>query len=195
MKKRLKLKMPKIYAIFDFELNQKMGLSIDEYISLIKRRGALYLQYRDKINSLQIKQKNLFKIRKLWDGVLIINDEIELVFLCDGLHLGQEDLLKISLDKKDAVKYIRDKIGSKILGISTHNIEEIKEANELNIDYIGLGAYRNTSTKDVSSLLGDKISHIASFSKHPVVAIGGMRVDDNIENISFNAIGLNLYEY
>jgi thiamine-phosphate pyrophosphorylase len=126
---------------------------------------------------------------------LIINDEPELVSICDCLHLGQEDLSKISLDKKEAIRSIREKIKDKILGISTHNIDEIKEANELDIDYIGLGAYRSTSTKDVSLVLGDQISYIASFSQHPVVAIGGVRVDDNIKNISFNAIGLNLYEY
>ncbi len=187
--------MSKIYAIFDFELNQKMGLSIDEYIALAKSRDAVYLQYRDKVNSLEIKRKNLLKIRKLWDRTLIINDEPELISICDGLHLGQEDLFQISSDKKEAIDSIRDKIKDKILGISTHNIDEIKEANKLNIDYIGLGAYRSTSTKDVSLVLGDQISHIASFSKHPVVAIGGVKVDDNIKNISFNAIGLNLYEY
>ena len=187
--------MSKIYAIFDFELNQKKGLSVEEYISLAKRHGAIYLQYRDKVNSLEIKRDNLLKIREFWDGVLIINDEPELVSLCDGLHLGQEDLSKISLDKSRAIESIRNKIKDKILGISTHNIDEIREANELNIDYIGLGAYRSTSTKDVTSVLGDKISYIASFSKYPVVAIGGMRVNDKLKNISFNAIGLNLYEY
>ncbi len=186
--------MVKVYAIFDFELNQKMGFSIEEYISLAKSKGASYLQYRDKVNSLDVKKENLIRIRELWSDTLIINDEPELLFLCDGLHLGQEDLLKISLDKKEAISYIRDREKDKILGISTHNIEEIKEANKLNIDYIGLGAYRNTSTKDVSSVLGEQISYIASFSRHPVVAIGGVKIDDNIENISFNAIGLNIYE-
>ena len=70
---------------------------------------------------------------------------------------------------------------------------EILEANELDIDMIGLGAYKTTSTKDVSNLIGDKITYLAKMSNHPVCAIGGVSIDDKIENISFNVVGSGLY--
>ncbi len=185
--------MIKIYALLDFELNQKQNRSIEEFIDLAYKKSAIYLQYRDKINPHDIKLKNLKLIRKLWKKTLIINDDIELAKYCDGLHVGQEDLAKIDIDKKKAIKIIRDKIGRKILGISTHNLLEIKEANLLDIDYIGLGAYRGTKTKNVTNILGKELEKLAKYSTKPVAAIGGVRVDDKIKNVSFLVIGTNIY--
>jgi thiamine-phosphate pyrophosphorylase len=184
----------KIYALLDYELNRRKKYTFQEFIQKAVSHDAIYLQYRDKINSLEIKKQNLLKIRKYWNKTLIVNDEIELVQYCDGLHLGQEDLLKYSFDINESVKKVRNVIGSKIFGISTHNIYEIKEANKFDIDYIGLGAYRGTKTKDISNILGKEIEDIASKSLHPVAAIGGIRVDDQINNIEFLVIGSNLYE-
>ena len=186
--------MHKIYALFDAQLHQNKGLSFEAFIEKIDRKNATYLQYRDKVNPQDIKIQNLKKLRKLYTGVLLVNDDISLVCYCDGLHVGQEDIEKFSHDKKEAVAKIREEIGAKILGLSTHNIKEVEEANELNIDYIGLGAYRDTTTKDVSQVLGDKLSSIASHSKHEVAAIGGVKFDDNIQHVTFLVLGSNIYE-
>ncbi len=59
---------------------------------------------------------------------------------------------------------------------------------------IGLGAYKTTATKDVSNLLGERISYLAKISRHPVCAIGGVEISDKIENITFNVVGSGLYE-
>ncbi len=58
---------------------------------------------------------------------------------------------------------------------------------------IGLGAYKSTLTKDISNLLGDKISYLAKISSKPVCAIGGVSVNDKIEHISFNVVSSGLY--
>ena len=58
---------------------------------------------------------------------------------------------------------------------------------------IGLGAYKSTSTKNVPNLLGARISYLAKISTKPVCAIGGVQVNDKIENISFNVVGSALY--
>lgn len=92
-------------------------------------------------------------------------------------------------------KLLRKKYPNKIIGISTHNEVEILEANKLPLDYIGLGAYKATVTKDVEYILGDKISYLAKISKHPVGAIGGVKVTDELENITYNVVGSDLYEY
>jgi thiamine-phosphate pyrophosphorylase len=186
--------MHKIYALFDAQLHEREGLSFEEFVLKIVEKKATYLQYRDKVNPQDIKIQNLKKLRKLYTGVLLINDDISLVSYCDGLHVGQEDIAKFSDDKKDAVSKIREQIGDKVLGLSTHNIEEVKEANSLEIDYIGLGAYRDSSTKEVSNVLGDKLSHIASYSKHKVAAIGGVKFDDKIKHVEFLVLGSNIYE-
>ena len=105
---------------------------------------------------------------------------------------------KFSSNKKEAVKLIRQKIGSKILGISTHNLEEIKEANELDINYIGLGAYRATTTKENASIKGKELLNIAKESTHPVALIGGVRIEDDFSNypqIAYRVIGSDLVKY
>ena len=186
--------MSEIYALFDFELNQKKGLKLEEFVLRAARKNANYLQYRDKINPQNIKIKNIKKLRKLWSGVLIVNDDISLVQFCDGLHLGQDDISFFASDKKEAVKKVREVIKDKILGLSTHDAREIKEANFLKLDYIGLGAYRDTSTKDVSNVLGESLSELAKISKHKVAAIGGVKNSDEIEHVDFLVLGSDIYE-
>ncbi len=118
------------------------------------------MQYRDKINLLEIQKENLHFLKSNTDIPIIINDNLELLKLVDGLHLGQEDLeelsLKMNLSRENTVKFIKKTNPDKTIGLSTHNEKEILEANSLDLDYIGLGAYRDTSTKDVSNLLGRK---------------------------------------
>jgi len=81
----------------------------------------------------------------------------------------------------------------KILGISTHNEQEILQANEMDLNYVGLGAFRDTSTKkDISVVLGNSLDEIASKSKHFVAAIGGVTMDDEFENITYHVIGSGL---
>ena len=90
---------------------------------------------------------------------------------------------------------IRKKIGSKLLGLSTHNKKEILEANELDLDYIGLGAYRGTQTKAEAKILGSIALELAKASKHPVGLIGGVKLSDSFPTqIKYSVIGSDLYE-
>ena len=59
---------------------------------------------------------------------------------------------------------------------------------------IGLGAYKSTNTKEVDSLLGENIIYLAKISKYPVCAIGGVKINDKIKNITFNVVGSGFYE-
>ncbi|MFA6739868.1 MAG: thiamine phosphate synthase [Arcobacteraceae bacterium] len=183
-----------LYVLCDYETLLKKNISLENFVDLCKKKDVKILQYRDKISSLEEQKTNLLYLKSELNISIIINDKIELIEFADGLHLGQEDFSKIHKDKKLAVKLVRSKIKDKLLGLSTHNEIEILEANELAIDMIGLGAYKNTNTKDVSTILGSKISYLAKISKHPVCAIGGVKVEDIIENIRFNVVGSGFYE-
>lgn len=183
-----------LYVLCDYETLLKKNISLNSFVDLCKKKDVKIVQYRDKILSLEEQKINLLFLKSQLDIPIIINDKIELIEFADGLHLGQEDLIEIHKDKKLAVKLVRLKIKDKLLGLSTHNEIEILEANELEIDMIGLGAYKNTSTKDVSTILGSKISYLAKISKHPVCAIGGVKMDDKIKNIRFNVVGSGFYE-
>lgn len=184
----------RLYALCDQDMLDKNGVSLEEYINIAKKYNAEIIQYRNKnADTTFIKQQLLF-IRKHYDGFLIVNDAYELVTFCDGVHVGQEDLKLIDEDILKAVKILRSVIGDeKILGISTHNEEEVLQANLMELNYIGLGAYRDTFTKkDISDVLGDKIEKIAAKSDHFVAAIGGVRLDDEIKNITYHVIGSGL---
>lgn len=183
-----------LYVLCDYETLLKKNISLEKFVDLCKKKDVKIVQYRDKISSLQEQKTNLLYLKSQLNIPIIINDKIELIEFADGLHLGQEDLDKIHKDKKLAVKLVRLKIKDKLLGLSTHNEIEILEANELVLDMIGLGAYKNTSTKDVSTILGSKISYLAKISKYPVCAIGGVKIEDIIENIRFNVVGSGFYE-
>ena len=178
-----------LYVLCDYETLLKKNISLEQFVQLCKEKDVKVLQYRDKISSNEQQKENLIFLKSQLNIPIIINDKIELIEFADGLHLGQEDLLKIHKDKNIAVKLVRLKIKDKLLGLSTHNEIEILEANELSLDMIGLGAYKNTSTKDVSTILGSKISYLAKISKHPVCAIGGVKIEDVIQNIRFNVVG------
>ena len=183
-----------LYVLCDYETLLKKNISLEKFVNLCKKKDVKIVQYRDKISSLEEQKTNLLYLKSQLNIPIIINDKIELIEFADGLHLGQEDLEKIHKDKKLAVKLVRLKIKDKLLGLSTHNEIEILEANELALDMIGLGAYKNTNTKDVSTILGSKISYLAKISKHPVCAIGGVKAKDVIENIRFNVVGSGFYE-
>ena len=183
-----------LYVLCDYETLLKKNISLEKFVNLCKKKDVKIVQYRDKISSLEEQKTNLLYLKSQLNIPIIINDKIELIEFADGLHLGQEDLEKIHKDKKLAVKLVRLKIKDKLLGLSTHNEIEILEANELALDMIGLGAYKNTNTKDVSTILGSKISYLAKISKYPVCAIGGVKAEDVIENIRFNVVGSGFYE-
>lgn len=190
----LKASSNNLYALCDFETLIKRKISLLDFIKICKIKDVKIIQYRDKVNTNETQIKNIEFLKQNLTIPIIINDKIELVEYADGLHLGQEDFDKIHKDKKIALKLLRVKLKRKLIGLSTHNELEILEANELDLDMIGLGAYRTTSTKDVSVVLGDKISYLAKISRHPVCAIGSVKCDDKIANISFNVVGSGLYE-
>jgi len=177
-----------IYALLDFDLLQKHNITIQQFISKASKVNATILQYRDKKSDLNDIKNRLIEIRKLWNKTLIINDYIELIEYADGLHIGQEDL-----EKYGSIENIRQKIGNKILGLSTHNEKEVLQANNMDIDYIGLGAYRPTTTKNVSSIGGKKLLEIAKLSNKDVAIIGGVKLDDEIPT-KYKVIGSGILE-
>ena len=111
--------------------------------------------------------------------------------------MGQEDLSAVDSNFKIAVDLVREKIGNKILGLSTHNLEEIEIANSLDLNYIGLGAYRATITKESVQIKGSSLLEIAKESKHKVALIGGVTLNDDFSNYSqiyYKVIGNNLMQ-
>ncbi len=186
-----------IYALCDMELLGRFDLTLEDFVDIAKRFNASILQYRDKNGTAEEKNERLRQLRKLWDRTLIVNDEIALARFCDGVHIGQEDLRNVmdgfgAKSKNEAIVIVRKLSGAKIVGLSTHTLQEVQEANTLDVDYIGLGAYRASRTKEVEYVLGPNLSNLAKCSRHDVVAIGGVQLFDHIENIWKKAIATDL---
>jgi thiamine-phosphate pyrophosphorylase len=184
----------KLFALIDTATMEKKNQTLLWVIERVCTLGAVMIEYRNKTGSFEEKRDDILTIKEHLDTPVIVNDDISLVPFCDGLHLGQEDILKYGADVKSAIVHVREIIGSKILGISTHNEKEILEANETSIDYIGLGAYKKTDTKETDNILGDKLSSLALLSKKPVAAIGGVKLNDDILNAAYIVVGSGLYE-
>ena len=185
----------KLYALCDQSTLDKKGISIEQFVTLCRKRGAKIIQYRNKTSDIAIIKSRLIELRERWNEMLIVNDTVELGVYCDGVHFGQEDLALIDQDPHKAIKTARSIIGNeKVIGLSTHNVEEIAVANTLDINYIGLGAYRSTDTKDVKNILGDRLDLLAAESRHPVAAIGGVTFEDDFKYVTYRVIGRGMYE-
>lgn len=138
------------------------------------------MQYRDKNASRRKVYEEAIKLGGLagkHNAVFIVNDysDIALAVDADGVHLGQDDL---------PVKEAREILGKeKIIGVSTHCIEQALEAEQAGADYIGFGPVFHTSTKDAGSPRGtDLLGEIKNKVSIPVVAIGGINLG-NIHSV------------
>ncbi len=102
-------------------------------------------------------------------AILIVNDRVDIAILAgaDGVHLGQEDL------PLDAARRITGP--NKIIGISTHTLEQARAAEDGGADYIGFGPMYSGGLKNIAAGVGlDKLRAIRAAVKIPIVAIGGI---------------------
>jgi len=152
-------------------------LSYGEMTLKVLRAGVRCVQHRDKNKSRREIYEEADRLRRLtrkFNAVFIVNDyaDIALGVDADGVHLGQDDL---------PIKEARKIMGrEKIIGISTHSLEQAVIAEQEGADYIGFGPVFHTITKDAGRPKGtDMLREIKSKVRIPVVAIGGI----NIENV------------
>jgi thiamine-phosphate pyrophosphorylase len=109
-------------------------------------------------------------------ALVIVNDDPAAAFAADadGVHLGQQD---------ESVAAARSTLGlGRLIGISTHSIEQAAAAQRAGADYLGCGAAFATSTKDSIELIGPRaIGAVVARSEIPVFAIGGIKLDNLAE--------------
>jgi hydroxymethylpyrimidine kinase/phosphomethylpyrimidine kinase/thiamine-phosphate diphosphorylase len=163
------VQLPPINGVY---LITDQGENLLERVRMAMRGGVSVLQYRPKnkaYDACLAEGKELRRICSLYGVVFIVNDDLELAreLGADGVHLGQED---------GAIPDAKKLLGQgKIVGKSTHNLEEALRAEEEGADYIGFGAMYPTETKTISHLPGTSgLSSIRKQIKIPVVAIGGI---------------------
>jgi thiamine-phosphate pyrophosphorylase len=136
------------------------------------RGGADVIQLREKEMSRRARLELGLKLRDMTkrEGVLfIVNDDVDLAIIldADGVHLGQEDI---------PIRFARPLMKKKIIGVSTHSLEQVERAVEAGADYVGIGPVFETATKpDREPLIGlDLLSKARDTCPIPYVAIGGI---------------------
>ena len=162
---------PRLYAILDPDCfrNADAMLAASEELAAA---GVTLLQYRNKSGRARqmLEQAQELK-RRIGDRAkLIMNDRADLCLAAefDGLHLGQNDL------SPDAARRIIGK--ERWLGISTHNPEQIAEADKTPADYLAIGpVFGTTSKSNPDPVVGlEGVRRARALTHKPLVAIGGI---------------------
>jgi thiamine-phosphate pyrophosphorylase len=151
------------------------GVPLYETVFTVLRAGIRFIQYRQKEGTRREIYEEAAKLRKLtrfFNATLIINDHADIALAVDaeGVHLGQDDLPLTEAKKI---------MGGKIIGISTHDLKQARDAETGGADYIGFGPVFETKTKDAGKPRGtDNLKLIAQNVRIPVIAIGGVNIDN-----------------
>ncbi len=177
--------LPRVYPILDAGcFHNTLGLisAAEELLSA----GVTLIQYRNKSGNARMMLEQARELhRQLRAGApstlaqgrsaprvprLIMNDRADLCILAefDGVHIGQDDLSPES---------VRSIIGpERWLGVSTHNPEQLREADLTSADYLAVGPVFSTLSKDrpdpVVGLAG--VRRARQLTRKPLVAIGGI---------------------
>jgi hydroxymethylpyrimidine kinase/phosphomethylpyrimidine kinase/thiamine-phosphate diphosphorylase len=143
-----------------------------ERVARALRGGVATLQYRAKDKPYEFCLEEGNRLKQLCSrlgSLFIVNDDLKLAhdLDADGVHLGQDD---------GSPQQARELLGpNKIIGVSTHNLEEALKAEADGADYLGFGAMYPTDSKSITHMPGTSgLAAIRDRVKLPIVAIGGI---------------------
>jgi thiamine-phosphate pyrophosphorylase len=171
--------LPAIYR-FQYLTQDLPDITHPELAEIACKSGIRWVQLRVKNHEytdwLQIA-KEVRTITSKYNAFYIVNDNVEIALEvnADGVHLGSNDT---------PIEMAREILGEeKIIGGTANSLEDILSLQAMGVDYIGLGPYAYTSTKEkLSPVLGlngyAKIFSEPSLIKVPTIAIGGIKTAD-----------------
>jgi thiamine-phosphate pyrophosphorylase len=178
-----RLVLPRLYVILDAAL---LTVPETECAERLAAAGVRLLQYRNK----QASARELFESSRRLSSLLIpqgvtfvVNDraDVALASEASGVHVGQEDL---------GAGAARSVMGvGKLLGVSTHNLEQFKDAVQTSADYVAVGPVFSTSTKaNPDPVVGiELLRRIRPLTDKPIVAIGGITLERAAEVLQAGA--------
>ena len=154
-------------------------ISHQELAEIACKNGIRWIQLRVKNKPfedwLQIA-KDVKQICNHFQTTLIINDHAEIAKAvdADGVHVGKNDVTVLA-----ARKIVGE---SKIIGATANTLQDILAHQKNGVNYIGLGPYKFTKTKEklnpILGLEGYSIIQQSNNSSIPIIAIGGIQVED-----------------
>lgn len=166
---------------------------VEKFLNTIEeaiKGGTTVVQIREKTADTLDFYNLALKVKEIttkYNVPLIINDRVDVALAidADGVHVGQSDM---------PCDVTRRLIGeNKILGVSAATIEEAQKAQKDGADYIGTGAVFPTQTKDdAPSVTKQELKEIADSIDIPVVAIGGITLENAHELVDTGISGLSV---
>jgi thiamine-phosphate pyrophosphorylase len=163
--------LPRLYAIMDTSCFLDAA-NLFEAAQNLAAAGCTLLQYRNKSGNARrmLDEARGLKARLGASVKLVMNDRADLCLAADfdGLHLGQDDLSPESA---------RRIIGpGRWLGVSTHNLEQLAEADQTSADYLAIGpVFATTSKANPDPVVGlQGVRRARELTRKPLVAIGGI---------------------
>ena len=173
-----------LYLVTDRGLCGKKPL--EDVVLRAVRGGASYIQLREKDVSTRFFVDEAVRIKKLLNPYrvpLIINDRVDVALACgaEGVHIGQQDM-----PYAEARKLMGD---DAIIGVSVEKWEDVEDAENIDVNYIGVSPVFATPTKtDTKGAWGlEGIARIKDFSRHQLVAIGGINESNAREVVGAGA--------
>ena len=160
----------RLYAIVDAA--QTGGRPLAEVVDAMLAGGVAVLQLRVKDGPADEFLRMALDTRERTERagcLFIVNDRVDIALAAraDGVHLGQDDL---------PLEAARPLMGDRLIGISTHSVEQAEEAERGGADYIGFGPMFPTRTKETgyASRGPAMLRSVRSRVHLPIVAIGGI---------------------
>ncbi len=167
--------MKGVYLVTDEALCNERGL--DAVVAAAVEHGVGYVQLREKHAATRDFVETAIRIQRLLrphSVPLIINDRIDVALAvgADGVHVGQDDMPP-GVARRLMGPYA-------IIGLSVETWEDVEAAQELDVNYLGISPVYATPTKtDTGAPWGlDGVRRIRSYSRHPLVAIGGINASN-----------------
>jgi thiamine-phosphate pyrophosphorylase len=165
--------LPRLYPILDvgcFPDTAAVFAAAEELVAA----GCTLLQYRNKSGNARqmLDQARELGVRLGPNVKLIMNDRADLCLAAgfDGLHIGQDDL------SPESARRIIGSGPDRWLGVSTHNPEQLREADKTSADYLAIGPVFATSSKaNPDPVVGlEGVRRARELTRKPLVAIGGI---------------------
>ncbi|MFZ0760210.1 MAG: thiamine phosphate synthase [Candidatus Sulfotelmatobacter sp.] len=168
--------LPCFYAIADASCFRSIG-ELTAFAEELMAAGCTLLQYRNKSGNARAMLEQARELRRQSRARapapqlrLVMNDRADLCLVAefDGVHVGQDDLSPES---------VRGIIGSdRWLGVSTHNPEQVREADRTSADYLAIGPVFSTLSKErADPVVGlEGVRRARQLTRKPLVAIGGI---------------------
>lgn len=176
-------RFPPLYAILDPQIS---STPLTQLVQQLAAAGVRLMQLRDKQGSarrIYAQTTDLLAALAPSGARLIVNDRPDIAAItgAGGVHVGQDDL-----SVEDARKICG---ASRWVGVSTHNLDQLRAADRTSADYIAVGPIFPTGTKaNPDPVVGVDFVRVArQITRKPLVAIGGITLESAAEVFSAGA--------